>query len=267
MALKYKHKNKADISAAEMPFYLEKKEQENGAEVVFYILDVEGVVPREKLDEFRTNNVKLQKDLKEITEKFEDIDPEEARKLIAIKADLDAEKLMKKEGIDKVVEQRTLAMKADYEKKLKAAKEAADQMTSRLTEVEINQSTLSAATSRGLKSTAVLDITARARSVFKLVDGKPIAHDKDGKPIFGKDGVTPLSVADWVEDQVTAAPHLFEPSSGGGSGDGGNKGGAYKGGNPWDRAAGTWNFTEQMKLQKANPQLAEKLKKAATATK
>jgi hypothetical protein len=240
-------------------YYTPKKETIDGVETEVFYLEVEGVVAKDKLEEFRTNNHKLTNELKKLKEDFDGIDPEEARKLIEIKSDLDAEKLMKKEGIDKVVEQRTIAMKTEYEKKLKAQTEANLALTSRLTEVEINQATLSAATEKGLKPTAIPDITSRARATFKLVDGKPIAHDKEGKPIYGKDGTNPLTIADWVEEQVTSAPHLFEPNKGGGSGNGGNTGSAsnFKG-NPFKKGA-DWNLTTQMELSKKNPQLAERL--------
>ena len=113
---------------------------------------------------------------------------------------------------------------------------------------------------------------ARARNVFRLVNGVPTAFESDGKNVrVGKDGMTPMTLEEWVDTQVADAPHLFESNAGGGAGSGG--GGDASGGgaaaranrsvkNPFRRD--TWNLTEQMKLQKTDPQLAARLK-AATA--
>jgi len=95
------------------------------------------------------------------------------------------------------------------------------------------------------------------------VDGVPRAVEADGKTVkYGRDGVTPLTVSEWVETLVTAAPHLFEGSAGGGaSGSGsGGAGGVRAGKNPF--AKETWNLTEQMRLLKSDPTLAARLKAA-----
>jgi hypothetical protein len=117
------------------------------------------------------------------------------------------------------------------------------------------------ATKRGLRATAIPDITSRARATFKLVDGVPQAFDGETmRP--GKDGVSPLTLAEWVDGLVGDAPHLFEANAGGGaagSGSGGTGNRSVK--NPFRKE--TWNLTEQMKLQKSDPGLAARLKAAA----
>ena len=45
--------------------------------------------------------------------------------------------------------------------------------TRRLTTIQIDQGVVTAATKRGLRATAIPDITARARNVFSLVNGVP----------------------------------------------------------------------------------------------
>ena len=62
---------------------------------------------------------------------------------------------------------------------------------------------------------------------------------------MGKDGVTPLSLAEWIDLQVSDAPHLFESNA-----SGGNR--SVK--NPFRKES--WNLTEQMRLQKSDPSLA-----------
>jgi hypothetical protein len=108
------------------------------------------------------------------------------------------------------------------------------------------------------------DITARARGVFRLVDGVPTAFDADGKTVrAGKDGVTPMTLEQWVDAQVSEAPHLFESNAGSGAASNGSGGVANKGPakNPFKNE--TWNLTEQMRLQKSDPNLAARLRAAA----
>ena len=77
----------------------------------------------------------------------------------------------------------------------------------------------------------------------------------------GKDGMSPMSLEEWVDQQVAEAPHLFESNAGGGaagdaSGGGGRGNRSVK--NPFRKE--TWNLTEQMKLLKSDPALAARLR-------
>jgi hypothetical protein len=121
---------------------------------------------------------------------------------------------------------------------------------------------------KGLRPTAIPDITARARSVFRLVNGLPTAFESDGRTVrVGKDGITPMTLDEWVDSQVADAPHLFESNAGGGAAGDASGGGAASARsnrsvkNPFRKE--TWNLTEQMKMQKSDPQLAARLKAAA----
>jgi hypothetical protein len=79
---------------------------------------------------------------------------------------------------------------------------------------------------------------------------------------MGKDGITPMTLAEWVDALVSDAPHLFESNAGGGAAGNGSGGvGNRSVKNPFRKE--TWNLTEQMKLQKTDPQLAKRLKAAA----
>ena len=87
--------------------------------------------------------------------------------------------------------------------------------------------------------------------MFKLVEGVPRAYEADGQTVrVGKDGITPMTLDEWVDQQVADAPHLFESNSGGGAGGSGSQhgagaGGAGRGGkNPFRKE--TWNLTEQL---------------------
>jgi hypothetical protein len=121
---------------------------------------------------------------------------------------------------------------------------------------------MDAATRRGLRASAAPDLQARARGVFRLVDGVPVAFEPDGQTVRkGKDGSSPMTLDEWVSGLATEAPHLFESNAGGGaSGNGtGGVGGAR---NPF-RKGPDWNLTEQMRLLRNNPGLAERMKAGA----
>jgi hypothetical protein len=168
-----------------------------------------------------------------------------------------------REKIDKLVESRTRSLKSDLEKQVAGLATERDSLMSRLVEIEINQGVTLAATKRGLRPTAIPDAVARARKVFQLVKGVPMAFEPDGKSVrYGRDGVTPLTLDEWAEGLVTEAPHLFESSAGGGAvgHNSGGVGSVRK--NPFKRGP-EWNLTEQMRLQKSDPRLAERLKAAA----
>jgi uncharacterized membrane protein YgcG len=164
------------------------------------------------------------------------------------------------------------ALKGDFDRQLGTVAGERDALNSRLVAIQIDQGVVAAATQRGLRATALLDITARARGVFKLVNGVPTAFEADGESVrVGKNGVSPMTLAEWVDAQVSEAPHLFESNAGGGgggatsqygNGSGGGGGAAsHAGRNPFKREH--WNLTEQMKLQKTDPALAARLKAAA----
>jgi hypothetical protein len=256
MALKFKFKSKDEIPAEHLALYSER----DGA----WVLDVEGGADKAKLDEFRDSNTALKKKNDELTQRFAGIDPEEVRKLAEEKRHLEEAQQLKAGEVEKVVENRIKGIKADLDKQVSTLSTERDALTARLTAIQIDQGVITTATKRGLRPTAMPDITARARSIFRLVNGVPTAFDADGKTVrYGKDGLTPMTLDEWVEAQVSEAPHLFESNAGGGaagngSGGVGNKGSAK---NPFRKD--TWNLTEQMKLQKSDPGLAARLKAAA----
>jgi hypothetical protein len=258
MALKYKFKDVKEIPVGDERHYVERDGE--------WVLDAEGLVEKAKLDEFRTSNVTLKKELEEFKARYDGIDPEEVRRLAEEKRKLELQAQgHKPEEIEKIVVDRVKGIKADFDKQLGSLTSERDTLTSRLTAIQIDQGVITAATKRGLRPTAIPDITSRARLVFKLVNGAPRAFENDGTTVrYGRDGVTPMTLEEWVDAQVADAPHLFESNAGGGAA--GNGGGAAAGSgrsgkNPFRKE--TWNLTEQMKLQKSDPGLAARLKAAA----
>ena len=255
MALKFKFKSKDEIPAEQQALYVER----DGA----WMLDVDGAVEKSKLDEFRANNITLSNQLAEQKKRFEGIDPDEVRKLAEEKQGLEEAQQLKSGEVDKVVENRLKTAKAEWDKQFNAVTSERDSLNARLTAIQIDQGVLGSATKRGLRPTAIPDITARARTVFRLVDGAPRAYEADGQTVrVGKDGITPMTLDEWVDQQVADAPHLFESNAGGGAAGNGSGGAGNRSvKNPFRKD--TWNLTEQMKLLKSDPQLAARLKAAA----
>ena len=252
MALKFKYASKEQIPADQSAFYVER----DGA----WVLDADGAVDKSKLEEFRNSNVTLLKERDDLKKRFEGIDPDEVRKLADDKRKLEEAQQVKAGEVDKVVAAR---VKAELEKVHAPVVAERDALHGRLTAIQIDQAVVTEATKRGLRGTAIPDIAARARMNFKLVNGVPQAFEADGQTSrVGKDGMTPMTLAEWVDALVSDAPHLFEANAGGGaagSGSGGVGNRTVK--NPFRKE--TWNLTEQMKLQRTDPQLAARLKAAA----
>ena len=255
MALKFKFKSKEEVPAEQQALYVER----DGA----WMLDVDGAVDKSKLDEFRANNITLSNQLAEQKKRFEGIDPDQVRKLAEDKQRLEEAQQIKGGEMDKVVENRLKTAKAEWDKQFAAIASERDSLTARLTAIQIDQGVTTTATKRGLRPTAIPDITARARTVFRLVDGAPRAYEADGQTVrVGKDGITPMTLDEWVDQQVADAPHLFESNAGGGAaGNGSGGAGSRSAKNPFRKD--TWNLTEQMKLLKSDPQFAARLKAAA----
>ena len=250
MALKYKYTTKQEIPVEHQSLYVER----DGA----WLLDADGVVSQSKLDEFRQNNITLTNQLK----RFEGIDPDAVRQLADDKRKLEEAQQLKAGEVDKVIEARLKSARAEWDKQHGVVVAERDALTGRLTAIQIDQAVVTEATKRGLRPTAIPDITSRARTNFKLVNGVPQAFEADGQTArMGKDGVTPMTLAEWVDALVSDAPHLFEANAGGGaagSGSGGAGNRSVK--NPFRKES--FNLTEQMKIQKTDPQLAARLKAA-----
>lgn len=206
MKLKFKLDTLDGLDAAIAGLY------EQGADGAYY-LSVDGVVGKDKLDEFRNNNVKLLKDL----EKFKDVDLAKYQELLALAKKADEKKLIDAGEIDKVVEQRVGEMKSTYEAQLKTLTEQNSVAQRQLESLLIDNAVRDAAVKSGVQPTAVDDVLLRAKATFKIKDGNAVPVDSQGNVVYGKDGSTPMSVVDWTTGLKKQAPHLFQGSQGGGA--------------------------------------------------
>ncbi|HYF36195.1 MAG TPA: hypothetical protein VD994_12955 [Prosthecobacter sp.] len=252
MALKFKYNSKAEVPAEHSALYVER----DGA----FVLDVEGAVAKERLDEFRNNNTTLKQQLDALQASVNGVDLAKAKELLKKQQELDDANLVKSGDIDKIVQNRL----APFQQQLEAEKAAKAEVEKRLADVQINQAALAAGAKRGLRATAHADLLFRVKSAFRIVNGATVAFEADGKTMrYSKDGVTPLTLDEWVEGLATEAPHLFESSSGGGASGGSSGGAGLANGqkNPFKRE--TLNLTEQGRLFRTNPALAKQMQAAA----
>jgi predicted nuclease with TOPRIM domain len=174
MPLLYRVKSRAELPAGFESHYIER----DGA----FVLDVSGVVEKDKLDEFRSNNKTLNEQLRELTSRFEGIDPAKARELLAKAQELEDAQLVKAGDVEKLIENRLKKLKADLEGKLQAATAERDTLSRELSEIRIDQQVIEAASKQRLRPTAIPDLVSRTRSVFRLVDGQPKALKPMGSP-------------------------------------------------------------------------------------
>ncbi len=235
MALKYQYKSKDEVPAEHASLYVER----DGA----FVLDVEGVVARGRLDEFRENNIRLTNELK----RFDGIDAEKAKELLQKQAELEEHNLIKSGDLGKILENKLAPLRADLERERNEKQRLQGQLES----FTLNQALQAAGAKAGLRPSAVPDLLARAQGVFKVVNGQVASNEP---------GVT-LDV--WLEVLKTEATHLFEQNSGGGAAGNGSGGAGLANGkkNPFCRK--TWNLTEQSKITRENPRLAAQLRSEA----
>lgn len=214
MSLKYKISKLEDVAEAFRSLYTQG---EDGA----YYLAVDGAVSREKLDEFRNTNVALMKQL----EDFKGVDPAKYRELIDQHRRISEKKLIEEGKVEELITQRVQAMKTDFERQLSDKDKALQVSTRQLETLLIDNSVRDAASKVGVASTAIEDVLLRAKTVFQIQNGKPVAM-KDGQIIYGTDGVNSIGISDWVTGLKEQAPHLFMASTGSGTSTGRSSGSA-----------------------------------------
>lgn len=205
------------------------KQQENGT----YLLQVEGMSPKSKIDEFRNSNIKLNKELAEARNdmtRFKDIDPKKYKEYKQKVLDLQDKELIDAGKLEEVVGQRTERMRTDFETKTanlqKVAQESVskyDTVKKQLDDFMLTGELTKVASAAKIRSSAITDVINRGKTIFKLKDGKITPYESDGAVMYGNDGISEMTTKEWMEGLGKSAPHLFEDSRGGDA-HGGGKG-------------------------------------------
>lgn len=181
-----------------------------------YVLDVDGVVPKDRLDEFRNNNIQLQQQL----ERLKGVDPVKYNELMELDRKVKEKELIAKGDVDGVIALRVQAMNEAHATEKNTLETQLQSSNRQLSALLIDNVVKGAAVTNGVVPSAMDDVALRAKAVFVVENGQPVAKDEKGNVIYGKDGTTPLTPAEWVTNLRKSAPHLFQGFSGSGAGGG-----------------------------------------------
>ncbi len=188
----------------------------------------------------KAKNDELLKKMKEAQEKAKQFDGLDAPRLKEMMERLDKDedaKLFAEGKSNVVIDKYTMRMREKYESDLKAEREntAAERARAENYRASVLDNQIRAVTS-GLHKGAVEDALLHGRNLFTLdAKGNAVQMDSEGRPVLGKDGVTPFSPAEWIELQKELKPHWF-PVGSTGSGSGGTLANGSGGGKSISRA-------------------------------
>lgn len=171
------------------------------------------------------------KAIKDMQEKYEGIDPEQVKSLMAKFNSKEEAELIAAGKMDQVIELRTEKQRVAQQKLIDAANahaKAADERAAKFSQRVLDNHIRAAAAKAGLHAHAIEDALFRARVMFSLNEsGDAVQLGADGHPVLGKDGKTAFSPAEWLESMKETAPHWFPAgASGGGAGNDKGAGGA-----------------------------------------
>ncbi len=202
-----------------------------------FVLDVDGMVQKEKIDEFRSTNLSLVDQVKALQKQLEDfkgIDPIKYKELQDKMSTLEEKKLLQDGKIDDVFNMRTARMKQEFEEQLKAKdtalkaledekKKAFTQRDQYIIDAELRRSVDNP--EFGFQSGVADLLKPQVLSEFTYRDNKVVRVKPDGSVVYGKGG-DPASLTEFLQDIVKERPYLIKPSNGSGARPGGGKGGA-----------------------------------------
>lgn len=175
----------------------------------------------EQVKGLKAKNDELIAQEKKLKERFAGIDPE-AYKQLKDRLDADEDSKLLAEGKKAVViEKYTERMRAAHQAELEAERQKTQKEAQRADAYKgsVLDNQIRSVTS-GLHKGAVEDALLHARNIFSLdATGRAVKLNSEGVPELGKDGSTPFSPAEWMDQQKELKPHWF-PNSSSGSGSG-----------------------------------------------
>jgi hypothetical protein len=139
---------------------------------------VDGAVGKDKLDEFRNNNIQLQQQI----DKFKNIDPAKHQELLELQRKLQEEELIEKGEVEKLVNLRVTKMKESSRVELTDATYASSRRpTQQLGVLLVDNVVKSAAIQAGMHPMAVDDVLLRARGVYTVARGQAGGQGRRGQ--------------------------------------------------------------------------------------
>lgn len=194
------------------------------------------VVPSAKLDEFREKNIALAKERDEFDTFIKSVKPILGEDLEAFQTELTDlrataqkvkdGKLKMTDDVEAEVIRRVDSMKKNFETQLsEQAKNAAEwQKKAALSDSKYRQTIVDRYVTdaildekNGANPQALNDILQHARSVFRVKEDESIVPMDGDAVIYGNDGATPMTPAEWLAKLKVKAPYFFKNSNGGGA--------------------------------------------------
>lgn len=195
------------------------------------------VVAQSKIDEFRDNNIKISKERDELLEKFAPYqrlvgDDLETFSKTLEELQVTAQRVKDgelKEGraLEEALTKRTEELRRSMEERIQAEgkEKAAWKGKHDVLEQKFKQSLVISAVKdacvlgdAGVEPAAIADITRCALDVFKADDHGRITPYVGDAPIYGADGVTPMTPKEWLVKLKEEKPFYFKGTQGGGGG-------------------------------------------------
>ena len=193
-----------------------------------------------KVDEFRQNNIDLKKQVEEFQKKFEGIDPEKTKEVLAKfeklkgvdpdeyaelkkkKDDAEQKRLLDEGKLQELIEAERKTWQTKYDEKVQDLEKTTKDLRKELSETKnardkaiadrqnglVSDAFFRAGNSQeiGLQSNAVDLVMKTAQGEFEVKDDGSVAHKVNGQ-----------SVDEYLKDFVQKNPYLVKPSQGGGT--------------------------------------------------
>lgn len=182
-------------------------------------LDVEGMVPKASLDEFRDNNRDLNRELTETKDKLKQFDGVDVKKwgeLQETERKVQDGELIKAGKFDELFATKIDPIVKRHQEERDADKKEKERLNGQLSRVMIDQELTKLATAKGLRPEAIPDMLGRLRSEFSVVVDKVVSLDEHGSARRADSG-QPYTLESSIDGLSKTAPHLFQSSSGGGA--------------------------------------------------
>jgi hypothetical protein len=248
-----------DEVPADITLYVEK----DGKHVLNPDIEIEGLIPAARLEEFRNKNIEQSKQL----EKFKDIDPDKYHDLLSKETDLADANLVKKSEVQMRVEQRLAESQKSWNTTKEKLEKELSEWKARTRKLTIEQQALGLAIPFGLKKdeAAKRSLILLVNDVWSIDDsGEPVAYEGDGKTVRYDSAGNVMRGQDAMKrfiDRLAKedGKFLFEENQGGGA-DGAGRGGSRFDDNevnPFDPK--TFNRTKQAQMVQKDFKKAQRM--------
>ncbi len=185
-------------------------------------LNVDGV---EDVTGLKNTLAKFKADQKAAADKlkaFEGVDPDEYKTLKQEREALEEAKLKAEGKADELAQRKIEKALAAKNKEIEAFKQEAElaRQESQSLKHSVLDGHISKAVAGIIHTSAIDDAQMWARQLFTLKGTEAVMLDEDGNVKLGKDGKTPYSPKEWIEEMREQKPHWFPASSSGGGASG-----------------------------------------------